>query len=486
MKVGLNSVIKKLEEIDQKMASTEFQYQNLIKDLNPSNQKNARNFLHYLALRSMDIREIQNQLHSLGLSSMASAESHIRRQLHAILNILGGSKMDGLPLYDATSAQKSLHEKTVQLFCKNNEQHTPYIMVTCDTEIGLDHEKTKKLLLAGMNVARINCAHDNKKIWNNMIQNIKSASSETGIPCKIYMDLAGPKIRTVFKSKSKLKIEEGCRIRLVDESRIKDQKDTVGCTVPDIHKRLKPGEPVLFDDGTIETTVEKISKGFVFLRVKRISAKKKQIKAEKGINFPNSKLNMPALTEFDIKCLPFIKRHADMVGYSFVQSAADLMQLQQLLPHNEKLAIILKIETAEAVLNLPSLLLTGLKQQKLGVMIARGDLAVEIGFERMSEIQEEILWLCEAAHVPVIWATQVLDNLNKLGMATRSEITDAAHAVQAECVMINKGPHTIQTIETLRNILDRSGGHHAKKRHIFRLLNIASNFLDLNFTNDAI
>lgn len=195
---------------------------------------------------------------------------------------------------------------------------------------------------------------------------------------------------------------------------------------------------------------------------------------------------MPALTEFDIKCLPFIKRHADMVGYSFVQSAADLMQLQQLLPHNEKLAIILKIETAEAVLNLPSLLLTGLKQQKLGVMIARGDLAVEIGFERMSEIQEEILWLCEAAHVPVIWATQVLDNLNKLGMATRSEITDAAHAVQAECVMINKGPHTIQTIETLRNILDRSGGHHAKKRHIFRLLNIASNFLDLNFTNDAI
>jgi pyruvate kinase len=89
MKVGLNSVIKKLEEIDQKMASTEFQYQNLIKDLNPSNQKNARNFLHYLALRSMDIREIQNQLHSLGLSSMASAESHIRGQLHAILNILG-------------------------------------------------------------------------------------------------------------------------------------------------------------------------------------------------------------------------------------------------------------------------------------------------------------------------------------------------------------------------------------------------------------
>ncbi|MBK6573594.1 MAG: hypothetical protein IPG21_14160 [Saprospiraceae bacterium] len=211
--------------------------------------------------------------------------------------------------------------------------------------------------------------------------------------------------------------------------------------------------------------------------MKRISAKKKQIKAEKGINFPNSKLNMPSLTDYDIKCLPFIRRHAELVGYSFINSPADLIHLQKLLSTDHKLAIILKIETAEAVHNLPALLLTGLKHQKLGVMIARGDLAVEIGFERMSEIQEEILWLCEAAHVPVIWATQVLDNLNKLGMATRSEITDAAQAVQAECVMINKGSHIIQTIETLCNILHRSGGHHSKKRHIFRPLAIASDFL---------
>jgi pyruvate kinase len=95
----------------------------------------------------------------------------------------------------------------------------------------------------------------------------------------------------------------------------------------------------------------------------------------------------------------------------------------------------------------------------------------------MSEIQEEILWICEAAHVPVIWATQVLENLHKTGIATRSEITDAAHAVMAECVMLNKGDYTIQVIETLRDVLYRSGGHHIKKRYTFRPLRIAERFM---------
>ena len=145
------------------------------------------------------------------------------------------------------------------------------------------------------------------------------------------------------------------------------------------------------------------------------------------------------------------------------------MQLQDEIDFNNgKGSIILKIETPEAVENLPSLLLQGMQRPTFGVMIARGDLAVEIGFERMSEIQEEILWICESAHVPVIWATQVLDTLNKSGIATRSEVTDAAHAAMAECVMVNKGEHIIQVIETLRDILHRSGGHHVKKRYTFQ------------------
>ena len=110
-------------------------------------------------------------------------------------------------------------------------------------------------------------------------------------------------------------------------------------------------------------------------------------------------------------------------------------------------------------------------------MIARGDLAVEIGYQRLTEIQEEILWISEAAHVPVIWATQVLETLNKTGLATRAEITDASYSGFAECVMINKGEHTIEVIETLKDILFRGGGHHIKKRYTFRPLHIAKDYL---------
>ena len=169
-----------------------------------------------------------------------------------------------------------------------------------------------------------------------------------------------------------------------------------------------------------------------------------------------------------------------MVGYSFVKNAEDLAVLQKALlrlsstPPN----IILKIETPQAVKSLPELLLRGMQQRVFGVMIARGDLAVEIGFERMGEIQEEILWICEAAHVPVVWASQVLENLNKSGMATRAEITDAGHASMAECVMINKGSHTVEVIETLKDVLHRIGGHQIKKRFTFRQLSIAKDFID--------
>lgn len=152
--------------------------------------------------------------------------------------------------------------------------------------------------------------------------------------------------------------------------------------------------------------------------------------------------------------------------------------LKILAPLPKKPHIILKIETPQAVNNFLSLLIQGMQNEVFGVMIARRDLAVEIGFERMSEIQEEILWFCEAAHVPVIWATQVLETLNKSGIATRAEVTDASYAAMAECVMINKGDYVIDVIKTLRDILQRSGTHHAKKRYIFRPMQIAINYFD--------
>ena len=118
-----------------------------------------------------------------------------------------------------------------------------------------------------------------------------------------------------------------------------------------------------------------------------------------------------------------------------------------------------------------------MRSARVGVMIARGDLAVECGYQRLAEVQEEILWICEAAHVPVIWATQVLESLAKEGVPSRSEITDAAAGVRAECVMLNKGPHILLALDFLGDVLARMKGHQTKKSALMRKLSVAETAL---------
>ena len=134
------------------------------------------------------------------------------------------------------------------------------------------------------------------------------------------------------------------------------------------------------------------------------------------------------------------------------------------------LGIVLKIETRRAFENLPQLLFSAMASKASGIMIARGDLAVECGYERLAEVQEEILWAAEAAHMPVIWATQVLETLAKTGLPSRAEITDAAMGERAECVMLNKGPHITEAMRTLDDILQRMQAHQTKKRSLLRAL----------------
>lgn len=473
----LEHISEELQKINANMLDAEIDFRHLVSRVHPSHKMNARNLLHYLVLRSLDIRELQDHLHAYGLSSLASSESHIQGQLLEILKRLGKKTNVTGDVNTYGSSRKSAKEKSIALFGQRSNDAVPYIMVTFDSEFADDYAKVKNLLQSGMNIARINCAHDDEAVWFRMIQHVKRASKITGIPCKVYMDLAGPKARAELNGKKKLKVEEGQLIYLTDEKLLNGIDDTIGCTIPEVAEQLNIGEAVLFDDGLIEARVEKIEGHKALLQVMRISSKKPFIKRKRGINFPDSSLLFPALTDYDKKCLPFIIKNADLVGYSFVRNAGDLARLQEIIGRYKNLSLIIKIETPQAVKNLPELLFKGMQEEKVGVMIARGDLAVEIGFERMSEVQEEILWVSEAAHIPVIWATQVLETLNKSGVATRSEITDAAHAALADCVLINKGAHTIKVIETLKDILLRSGGHHVKKRYTFRPLSIATRFI---------
>ena len=358
--------------------------------------------------------------------------------------------------------------------------------------LGRSEQKlVEEMLQAGMTVARINCAHDTAREWLAMIQTLKHAIAKTGKLCKIYMDLAGPKIRIKkiipVKSKNKLAlpVKEGKELILAgDTTKIpaneKKSTDLVLIEPHELISMIKAGEHIYFDDGKFEARILLVTRHMVRVKIVRISAKNHVLKPGRGINLPDSVLTLPSLTKEDKKNIPFICAHADMIGYSFVTTPLDVERLQREIQKHASQqipAIILKIERLSAIQHLPDLLLKGMKDQALGVMIARGDLAVEIGFERLSEIQEEILWICEAAHVPVIWATQVLETLNKTGFATRSEITDAAMSVRAECVMLNKGKYIVKTIRTLNDILTRQLGHVNKKRYIMRPLGIARAFI---------
>ena len=477
---GVSEDVKKeLTRLNDLMLQAREDFVHIISKVHSSQFKSACNLLHYLSLRSIDIRGLQDQLHEYGLSSLASSESHIRSQLLAILDRIDVAKEEEAEITYEDSKQ-ILKQRANELFGSCDDSDIPFIMITFDSSYAVDYSTVKDLLKSGMNVARINCSHDDEATWLRMVKQVRKASTDTGISCKIYMDLPGPKIRTYLpkkkKGKARVKVKEGDTIWLTEEHLASKKKRMIGWTLFGMTSQLKEGERVLIDDGMIETRITNIQEGFVQLEVLRVSSRKPFIKSEKGINLPDSELSIPALTNYDLKCLSFIQEHADIVGYSFVHNASELLKLQEAMAI-KKLPVILKIETSEAVKNLPDLLFQGMYEQVFGVMIARGDLAVEIGFERLSEIQEEILWICEAGHVPVIWATQVLESLNNSGIATRSEVTDAAHAIMAECVLVNKGLHIVEVIKALKDILLRSGRHHAKKRYTFRPLSIAQRFM---------
>jgi pyruvate kinase len=247
---------------------------------------------------------------------------------------------------------------------------------------------------------------------------------------------------------------------------------SVGCTLPELFAAARPDERIWFDDGKIGGVIEHVERDCLRVQVTDVPRGGARLKSAKGINVPETQFTMGALTEKDLADLDFVAAHANLVNLSFVREVADVDRLREELIARDAdhVGIVLKIENARAFENLPELLLAAMESERVGVMIARGDLAVEVGFERLAEVQEEIMWACEAAHVPVIWATQVLESMARTGRPSRAEVTDAAMSVRAECVMLNKGPYILDALATLDSILSRMGDHQMKKRSMLREL----------------
>ncbi len=594
-------LVRLLEQVDGLLTSlsdAESSWAGWISAVAPEHRSSARNLVHYWAIRQFDLRKLQAGLAMFGLSSLGRSEAHVQATLVAVRSamaaMMGGTWQPPPPsAVPIEHGPKILRQHTVELLGPRPAHRMARIMVTMPSEAATDPDLVRGLVQRGMNIARINCAHDDVQAWRAMAHHVREAAACAGTTCRVAMDLAGPKLRTgplepgprVIKlrpqrdalgqvvaparawltstgeptdppepgmtvvsvprqwltgrdagdvlvlqdargSKRELVLEavadtaggfvmtarkttyletgtllhagDGGESTEVGELPTTEQSlvlhfgdllqlkrdfspapvdgsqaiPRIGCTLPEVFDHAHVGDAVHFDDGKIGGRVVSVDRDVLTVRIDHPEQGQARLKAGKGINMPDTDLPISAITDRDVADLSAVVELADLVEMSFVRTPSDverlLDELDRLGGHN--LGIVLKIETRQGFEHLPQLLLTAMRWPRAGVMIARGDLAVECGYERMAELQEEILWLCEAAHLPVIWATQVLEQLAKTGLPSRAEISDAAMSERAECVMLNKGPYLNSAVTVLDNIMRRMGEHHYKKNALFRPL----------------
>lgn len=606
----LERLIVPLTQLRDGALEYERSFANELEQVEPDYQDSARNLLHYLSVRQHDIRNLQNDLATLGLSSLGRLEAHTLAALNAVLNALHqlagtpeGRAPEPTPPVSFRTGSMLLHDHARTLLGPLPINRPVRVMVTMPSEAASDPNLVRGLLTAGMDVMRINCAHDDPAAWARMVENLRQAERAVGRSCRVQADLAGPKLRTgaieaqahvvkfrprrdvrgsvsapatvwltpadapepapqetmavlpvdgnglgmsragdsvrfhdcrdrsrtlvivavqgnsrLAESERTSYVAEGMEIAFYrDDQRLGTARigalppvvtpiallpndllvltreselgrpavlDTNGqvleparipCSLEAAFDQVRPGEQIWFDDGKIGGVVVSNDGHHITVKITHTAPKGARLRADKGINLPDTVLTVPALTERDIGDLESVVRLVDMVALSFVRQPEDVLLLEDHLHRlgAGHLGIVLKIENRLAFESLPRLLLAGLRSPPIGVMVARGDLAVEVGFERLAEVQEEILWLCEAAHVPVIWATQVLEGLAKRGSPSRAEVTDAAMGSRAECVMLNKGANIVGTLSFLNGILRRMAAHQSKKTAILRKLAVS-------------
>ncbi|HET9953701.1 MAG TPA: pyruvate kinase [Polyangiaceae bacterium] len=448
-------------------------------------QPSALNLAHYLILRRRDLRALQALLPPLGLSSLGRGEARVLANLDSVtatlaatLNVPQGHAPKRPSVARFYLGERLLERNARALFGLGERGRRGRILVTLPSEAAEEPSFIAGLVARGVDCFRINCAHDSPREWGQMIEHVHAARKSSQRSLRVMMDLAGPKLRIARCTPDRVRAHTGDRLWLARGVDCRAPSDPAPRAVlepsePAALRDLKVGDSLLIDDGKLHAAVEAVQREGYSLRVIRARYKGQRLAAGKSLNAPDIELALGALTAKDLGDLEFVADHADIIGYSFVQSPSDVEALRETLTSrakNPRIPLILKIETARAVRNLPEIVVASASQAVTGVMIARGDLAVEIGYQRLAEIQEEILWICEAAHVPVVWATQVLEHLVKKGLPTRAEMTDAAMAERAECVMLNKGPYVAEAVEVLKDVLTRMSEHQNKKTPTLRRL----------------
>lgn len=315
-------------------------------------------------------------------------------------------------------------------------------------------DKTTGLIAAGMNVARLNFSHGDFEEHGNRIINIRKASKELGKTVAILLDTKGPEIRTGTMAAGKVDIEKGQSINISMDETVKGTKDVFAITYPDLINDVHVGSKILLDDGLVELEVTAILKDKNELETKALNSG--VLKDKKGVNVPNVSVNLPGMTDKDASDILFgIEQGVDYIAASFIRRASDVLSIREHLDKNggKDIQIISKIENQEGVDNLDAIL-----QVSDGIMVARGDLGVEIPPEDVPIVQKSMIQKCNLAGKPVITATQMLDSMERNPRPTRAEASDVANAIfdGTDAIMLSgetaAGDYPVQAVQTMHNI----------------------------------
>ena len=318
-----------------------------------------------------------------------------------------------------------------------------------------DEAVLKQMMIEGMNVARCNFSHGNYEDHKKRMDMVKKLRKEVGRPIAILLDTKGPEVRVRDFKDGKVTLEEGQLFTLTADD-VEGTKDIVSITYNRLYEDLEVGMRVLIDDGLIEMKVEEVNKTNIVCRVINGGT----VSNHKGVNVPDVNLSMPYISDKDREDIIFgIEQDVDFIAASFVQKKEDILQLRKLLEKNggNGVKIIAKIENAQGVANIDDII-----EVSDGIMVARGDMGVEIPYEEVPVIQKKIIQKVYLAGKNVITATQMLESMTKNPRPTRAETTDVANAVYdgTSAVMLSgetaAGAYPVEAVKAMVRIAERA------------------------------
>ncbi len=315
-----------------------------------------------------------------------------------------------------------------------------------------DKSVLRAMFLAGLNVCRLNFSHGSYEDHSGVIKTIRELNEETGLNVAILADLQGPKIRTNEMENNGVELVNGSEVLIVTEKVLGTAaKFSINYSL--LPADVQPGERILLDDGKLALEVIKTDgKKEITARVVHGGI----LSSKKGVNFPNTKISMPSLTEKDLEDLEFaLDQNVDWIGLSFVRSARDIIELKHIIANRKcKAKVIAKIEKPEAIEDIDAII-----QESDGLMVARGDLGVEIPYQNVPIIQKMLIKKCIVHARPIIVATQMMESMINSISPTRAEVNDVANAVLdgADAVMLSGetsvGKFPVEVIKTMSNIV---------------------------------